>query len=75
MVEVGSLKIDDIFCYKDYKYKVIDKNNVFVVAFRQPYDGITRYYLHAIEVEPRTKTTFLNNNPNHDITDRYRSNG
>ena len=72
MVEVGILKIKDKFYYKGYQYKVIDKNNVFVVAFRQPYDGITRYYLHAIEVEPRTKTTFLNNNPNHDITDRYR---
>ena len=71
MVEVGILKIKDKFYYKGYQYKVIDKNNVFVVAFRQPYDGITRYYLHAIEVEPRTKTTFLNNNPNHDITDRY----
>ena len=50
---------------------MIDKNNFFVVAFRQPYDGITRYYLHAIEVKKKTKTTFLNNNPNHDITDRY----
>ena len=58
MVEVGSLKIDDFFWYKDYKYKVIDKNNVFVVAFRQPYDGITRYYLHAIEVKKKLKQLF-----------------
>lgn len=72
MIEVGTLKIKDKFYYKGYQYKVIDKNNVFVVAVRQPYDGITRYYLHAIEVKKKTKTTFLNNNPNHDITDRYR---
>jgi len=72
MVEAGTLKIDDIFIYKGFKHKVIDKNNIFVVAFRQPYDGMTRYYLHSIEVEKKPKTTFINNNPNHDITDRYR---
>ena len=60
MVEAGTLKIDDFFLHKGFKYKVIDKNNIFVVAFRQPYDGITRYYLHAIEVEKKHETTFLN---------------
>ena len=72
MIEVGTLKIDDVFFYKNYTYRVIDKNNIFIVAVRKDFDGITRYFLHSIEVESKTKTSFLNNNPNHDITDRYR---
>lgn len=71
MIEVGTLKIDDVFIYKNYTYRVIDKNNIFIVAVRKDFDGITRYFLHSIEVEKETKTSFKNNNPNHDITDRY----
>jgi len=70
MIEAGTLKINDVFFYKNYAYRVIDKNNIFVVAFRLEYDGITRYFLHSIEVEKPIKKSFLDN-PNHDITDRY----
>mgnify|MGYP003120076660 CR=1 FL=1 len=75
MIEVGRLKVKDVFIYKNYMYRVIDKNNIFIVAVRKEFDGITRYFLHAIEVEKEIKTSFKNNNPNHDITDRFRSNG
>jgi len=71
MIEVGRLKTKDVFIYKNYAYKVVDKNNIFIVAVRKEFDGITRYFLHSIEVEKETKTSFKNNNPNHDITDRY----
>ena len=71
MIEAGKLKEKDVFIYKNYTYRVIDKNNIFIVATRIEFDGITRYFLHSIEVEKVTKTSFKNNNPNHDITDRY----
>ena len=71
MIEVGTLKINDVFFYKDYTYKVIDKNNIFIVATRIEFDGITRYFLHSIEVKKLIKKSFFNNNPNHDITVRY----
>jgi len=72
MIEAGKLKEKDVFFYKNFTYRVIDKNNIFIVAVRVDFDGITRYFLHSIEVEKVTKTSFKNNNPNHDITDRYR---
>lgn len=72
MIEVGKLKTKDVFIYKNYTYRVIDKNNIFIVAVRKEFDGITRYFLHSIEVEKEVETIFKNNNPNHDITDRYR---
>ena len=71
MIEVGRLKVKDVFIYKNYMYRVIDKNNIFIVAVRKEFDGITRYFLHAIEVEKESFDTFLKKNPNHDITDRY----
>ena len=71
MIEAGKLKEKDVFFYKNYTYRGIDKNNIFIVATRIEFDGITRYFLHSIEVEKVTKTSFKNNNPNHDITDRY----
>ena len=46
MIEVGRLKIKDVFIYKNFTYKVIDKNNIFIVAVRKDFDGITRYFLH-----------------------------
>jgi len=70
MIEVGKLKVKDVFYYKDYTYRVIDKNNIFIVAVRKEFDGITRYFLHKIDVEIKTNTS-LKNNPNHEITDRY----
>ena len=72
MIEAGKLKIKDVFIYKNYTYRVIDKNNIFIVATRIEFDGITRYFLHSIEVKKLIKKSFLNNNPNHDITDRFR---
>lgn len=71
MIEVGKLKVKDVFIYKNYEYRVVDKNNIFIVAVRKEFDGITRYFLHSIEVEKEVETIFKNNNPNHDITDRY----
>jgi len=35
MIEAGTLKINDVFFYKNYAYRVIDKNNIFVVAFNR----------------------------------------
>ena len=71
MVDVGKLKINDVFYYKKFTYRIIDKNNIFVIAVRTDYDGITRYYLHSVKVEKLIKTNYNSNNPNHDITDRY----
>ena len=71
MVEVGTLKIKDKFYYKGYQYKVLENNSIFIIAKSIPNDGITRYFLKTIKVEPKIKDSFWRNNPNHDITDRW----
>ena len=35
MIEVGKLKVKDVFIYKNYEYRVVDKNNIFIVAVKK----------------------------------------
>jgi hypothetical protein len=71
MVEVGILKIKDVFYHKGHKYKVLEDSNTFIIAKKIPYDGITRYFLKSIKVEKKLKDSFWLNNPDYDITDRW----
>lgn len=71
MVEVGILKIKDVFYHKGHKYKVLEDSSTFIIAKKIPNDGITRYFLKSIKVEKKLKDSFWLNNPDYDITDRY----
>ena len=71
MVEVGILKIKDVFYHKGHKYKVLEYSSTFIIAKKIPNDGITRYFLKSIKVEKKLKDSFWLNNPDYDITDRY----
>ena len=71
MVEVGILKIKNVFYHKGHKYKVLEDSSTFIIAKKIPNDGITRYFLKSIKVEKKLKDSFWLNNPDYDITDRY----
>ena len=71
MVDIGTLKIKDIFSYKENEYKVLDNIGVFIMAKKIPNDGITRYFLKSIKVESKINDSLWLKNPDYDITDRW----
>lgn len=71
MIEIGNLFVKDKFQYKDFTYQIIEINTVFVICKRIPDNGITRYFLKSILVNPEVKVKFWVKNPDYDITDRY----
>jgi len=72
MVEVKFLSKGDKFKHKGYEHKVIDKNDIFVIAKRVAFDGFTRYFLKDIRVEQVFIDRTQKVNPNHEISDRWK---